>query len=85
MFICYTNLVASMASLELFGFLGFNPLLTSMVVIFKVSQTEGTASVWAHYMWVYIIVPIAAAGVAGILHLMHVKGSAKGDGGQTYE
>ena len=85
MFVCYFGFTSSMGALRNFGFLGFNPLLTVMVVIFKVSQTDGTASPWAHYLWVYILVPIVAAGAAGILHLMHVKGMAKGDGGQSYE
>ena len=74
MFVCYIGLMASMGSLKNFGYLGFNPLLTVMVVIFKVSQTDGTASPYAHYLWVYILVPVVAAGAAGILHLMHVKG-----------
>ena len=75
MFVCYINFMASVASLAFYGTLGFNPLLTVMVVIFKVSQTDGTASPWAHYLWVYILVPIVAAGAAGVLHLMHVKGT----------
>ena len=77
--------MATSGSLAGFGYLGFNPLITCLVVIFKTSQIDGTASPYAHYLWVYIVVPIAAAGAAGILHLMHVKGVAKGDGGTSYE
>ena len=74
-----------MGSLTLFGYLGFNPLLSVMVVILKVSQTDGTASPYAHYLWVYILVPLVAAFLAGILHLMHVKVSNQSGGGETYE
>ena len=74
-----------MSMLGLFGTLGFNPLITTMIVIFKVSQTDGTASPYAHYLWVYILVPMVAAFLGGIIHLIHVKVANKSGGGETYE
>ena len=67
-----------------FGSIGFNPLISTISVIFTVSQTEGTASPYAHYLWAYIIAPMVASFLAAILHLLHVKGSSKTDG-DNYE
>ena len=37
MFVCYISFMSSALTLNFFGKLGFNPLITVMVVIFKVS------------------------------------------------
>ena len=59
--------------LSKFGWMGFNPATSVMMAIFIVSQVEGAAAPWTHYLWVYIIAPIMAAPLAGLLHLIHVK------------
>ena len=68
-----------------YGVTGFNPVLSVMMAIFKVSQTDGSASPYAHYLWVYIIAPTISAFLAGILHLIHVKASTKGGEPTSYD
>ena len=84
MIIVYAYTGASVG-LAKFGVIGFNPMLSLMSIIFVVSQTEGDASPYAHYLWVYLIAPTIAAGLAGILHLIHVKASSKGGEPTSYD
>ena len=84
MIIAYAYTGASYG-LSKFGVIGFNPMLSLMSIIFKVSQTDGSASPYAHYLWVYIIAPTISAGLAGILHLIHVNASAKGGEPTSYD
>ena len=73
------------AGLAKFGVTGFNPTLSVMMAIFKVSQTDGSASPYAHYLWVYLIAPTISAFLAGVLHLIHVKAASKGGEPTSYD
>ena len=81
--VCAIAMYGTMFSLELFGILGFNPILAVIIDIFKSSQTSGSASAYSHYLWAYIIAPLPGAGLAAFLHMLHVKTVNKqgGDGG----
>ena len=68
-----------------FGWMGFNPATSTMMAIFIASQVDGAASPYTHYLWVYIIAPIMAAFLAGVLHLIHVKATTKGGDGGSYD
>ena len=76
---------AAEAALIKFGTLGFNPIIATVVVIFKVSQTDGSASPYANYLWVYYIGPMVGAVLAAILHLFHVKIANKNGGDIDYD
>ena len=81
--VCTFAFLATEAGLNLFGILGFNPLISTIIVIFKVSQSDGSASPYAHYLWAYIIAPMVASFIGAVLHLLHVKASNKNGGGST--
>ena len=84
-FIVVQAFTGTTLGLTKFGWLGFNPATAVMMAIFVASQVEGAASPYTHYLWVYIIAPIIAAFLAGVLHLIHVKATTKGGDGASYD
>ena len=84
MIVCALAFYGTYMSLALFGPMGFNPIIATVNVIFVVSQTDGQASDYAHYLWAYMIGPLVAAFLGAILHLLHFKVSNK-QGGDTYD
>ena len=70
-----------------FGYIGANPVLAIPQIILEVSNfgkvpiddggLNGIKSYssdhYSHYLWAYILAPLAAGGVGGILSLIHMK------------
>ena len=65
-----------------FGVIGFNPVLATAQIILEVAnfgskpstgEKSLSADKYNHYLWAYILAPLAGGAVAGILSLIHLK------------
>merc|ERR1712060_156874 len=65
-----------------FGAAGFNPVISSLYIMFETSQCKEpnspnlcdyTSTQLNHYVWCYTLAPLVGGLLAGILFLIHAK------------